>query len=69
MAIFDFGNLKKLLETHHPSEIIIVDADFFVNHPDFRTWDTFRKISSFRDIRYSDTRNIFSRKCKKTGVI
>ena len=47
MAIFDFGNLKKLLETHHPSEIIIVDADFFVNHPDFRTWKTSAKSPVF----------------------
>ena len=47
MAIFDFGNLNKLLEMHHPSEIIIVDADFFVNHSDFRTWKTSAKSPVF----------------------
>jgi len=38
LAIFNFSYVKKLLEMHPLSEIIIVDAKFFINHPDFRTW-------------------------------
>ena len=37
------NNIDSLIQKHHPSEVIIIDTNFFIRNPDFRTWKTSAK--------------------------
>lgn len=38
--IFNLSNIRKLVESNHPSSIIVIDTNIIMNTPDFHQWKT-----------------------------